>query len=111
MQIGWWLVLATLVWPAVLSAADAPVEPAVRAAFIGGDHFNLSTEGRDHGTIEHNFTEGDPGFVDPGGGNYQLKDESPVYAQIPGFRKIPFDDIGLYDDEYRQMLPSRKEPR
>lgn len=83
----------------------------VRNVFSGGDPFNLSAEGREHATVEHNFTEGDPGFVDPGRGNYQLEDDSPVYAQVPGFQKVAFDDIGLYDDEYRQMLPARTEPR
>ncbi|RMH11011.1 MAG: right-handed parallel beta-helix repeat-containing protein [Gammaproteobacteria bacterium] len=35
-------------------------------------------------------------FVDPDNLNFQLKENSSVYEQIPGFEIIPFDKIGLY---------------
>lgn len=46
-------------------------------------------------------TDADPGFVDPAAQNFALRDESSVYRQIPGFEKIPFDQIGLYTDDLR----------
>ena len=36
--------------------------------------------------------------------NFQLKDDSRVYKEIPGFKKIPFEKIGLYVDEYRKQI-------
>ena len=88
---------------------DEPAVPKgnviVRNVFFGGDHFNLSAEGKEHATIEDNFTEGDPGFVDPENLNFQLREDSPVYSQVPGFKKIPFEKIGLYKDQYRKSVP------
>ena len=44
-------------------------------------------------------------FVDPANLNFQLKQGSCVYADIPGFVEIPFEKIGLYPDAYRTVLP------
>ena len=62
--------------------------------------------------IADNFaTEDDPGFVDAANMNFQLKDDSIVYQKIPGFKRIPFEKIGLYQDEYRATWPvSPKRP-
>jgi hypothetical protein len=58
--------------------------------------------------LEDNFiTEEDPGFVDAAGMNFQLKDDAVVYKRIPGFQRIPFEKIGLYQDEYRATWPAR----
>ena len=46
----------------------------------------------------------DPGFVDAENKNFQLRDDSIVYQKIPEFKKIPFEKIGLYVDEYRTKL-------
>jgi hypothetical protein len=43
---------------------------------------------------ENYIAQGDPGFVDAGKMNFSLKDDSAVYKEIPGFKKIPFDEIG-----------------
>lgn len=42
----------------------------------------------------------DPGFVNAAGGNFHLKPDSPL-LRMPGFRPIPFAEIGLYQDAYR----------
>ena len=56
--------------------------------------------------ITDNFvTEEDPGFVDAAKMNFQLKDDSVVYQKVPGFKRIPFEEIGLYQDEYRATWP------
>jgi hypothetical protein len=43
---------------------------------------------------ENYITQDDPGFVDAAHMNFGLKDDSAVYREIPGFKKIPFDEIG-----------------
>lgn len=56
--------------------------------------------------IEDNLvTDKDPGYVDEANMNFQLRDDSIVFRKIPGFKKIPFNKIGLYKDKYRVTLP------
>jgi parallel beta-helix repeat protein len=56
--------------------------------------------------LEDNFiTEEDPGFVDAARMNFQLKEDSIVYRRIPGFERIPFEKIGLHEDQYRATWP------
>lgn len=58
-------------------------------------------EAAEKGTqVRDNYTEGDPGFLDPNNLNYQLRNDSQVYKT--GFKRIPFERIGLYQDEYRK---------
>ena len=46
--------------------------------------------------IQDNFIGGDPGFVDATHGNFQLRDDSPVYKL--GFKRIPMEQIeGLFN--------------
>ncbi len=59
--------------------------------------------------VADNFiTDEDPGFVDAAKMNFQLKDDSIVYRKIPVFKKIRFDKIGLYQDEFRATWPVSK---
>jgi hypothetical protein len=51
--------------------------------------------------IDNFVTDEAPGFLDESGGNFMLRDDSWVYNKIPGFKRIPFSEIGLYPDEYR----------
>ena len=44
----------------------------------------------------------DPGFADTAYGDFQLQDDA-----VPGFRPIPFDEIGLYRDALRTELPAQ----
>ena len=46
---------------------------------------------------------GDPGFGDLKNRDFRLKRSSPAWKM--GFRRIPVERIGLYDDEYRRGLP------
>lgn len=55
--------------------------------------------------IDNLVTDEDPGFMNAESQNFMLKDDSYVYKRIPGFKKIPFDKIGLYTDQYRKSLP------
>lgn len=40
------------------------------------------------------MTQSDPGFVDAAGLDFRLKPDSDVYRALPGFRPIPFEQIG-----------------
>ncbi len=52
----------------------------------------------------HNFvTDKDPGFVNIERQDFQLKDNSVVYKILKGFKRIPFDKIGLEKDQYRDF--------
>jgi len=44
--------------------------------------------------------------VDAAAMNFQLKPDAPIFAKIPGFKRFPFERIGLYADEYRKVLPA-----
>lgn len=62
-----------------------------------GDHAQCEERGNLH-------LDSDPGFVDAAHGNFSLREDSIVYQELPGFEPIPFDQIGLYEDEYRRHL-------
>ncbi|MEX1139101.1 MAG: right-handed parallel beta-helix repeat-containing protein [Bacteroidota bacterium] len=49
------------------------------------------------------FLNGNPGFEDLAGENFQLRSDSPAYRL--GFQRIPMDRIGLIHDEHRKELP------
>jgi hypothetical protein len=55
-------------------------------------------------TIENNMVDVDPKFVDEKDQNFNLSDESPAFKKI-GFKSIPFDKVGLYQDENRVSWP------
>lgn len=48
----------------------------------------------------------DPGFADLNRLDFRLTSNSPVFQQLPGFKAIPLDRIGLSLDKYRTELPS-----
>ncbi|MBU0610038.1 MAG: right-handed parallel beta-helix repeat-containing protein, partial [Armatimonadetes bacterium] len=50
------------------------------------------------------YPEQDPGFMDAAKGNYNLRPDAPVFSAV-GFRPIPLDEIGLYQDAYRASWP------
>lgn len=51
----------------------------------------------------------DLGFRDPAAGDFSLRWRARLRKELPAFAKIPFDEIGLYKDEYRRALPARGE--
>ena len=61
--------------------------------------------------IEDNWDaaeKGDPGFVSLGPRDYRLKPDAPVLKL--GFKPIPFEQIGLINDETRASWPVQAEP-
>ncbi|MCK5000840.1 MAG: hypothetical protein KAS23_14960, partial [Anaerohalosphaera sp.] len=67
------------------------------------------TSGRaEWGPIKDNWlTNYDPGFVSMSEGDFTLKEDSPVFKQIPDFKPVPFSSMGLYTDRWRNKLPER----
>ena len=51
----------------------------------------------------------DPGFVDMKNMDFRLKSTAQVFKDLPNFKPIPIDKIGLYIDEYRKKLPTDAE--
>ena len=54
-------------------------------------------------TIENNLVDIDPKFVNEAAGNFQLREDSPAWGM--SFKRIPFEKIGLYEDEDRASWP------
>ncbi len=54
-------------------------------------------------TIENNMVDIDPRFVDEAAGDFRLREDSPAWNL--GFQAIPFEQIGLYQDEFRASWP------
>ena len=54
--------------------------------------------------IERNWENGDPGFRDAEGGDFQLKPDSPIFAAC-FFEPLPLEKMGLYDDVLRASWP------
>ena len=51
---------------------------------------------------ENLVTDEDPGFVGAQQLDFRLRDDSIVFRRLPEFQPIPFEQIGLQPDEWRQ---------
>ena len=49
--------------------------------------------------------QGDVGFIDYQGGNFNLRQDSTVYTQIPGFQPVPFSEMGLLEEANNRTSP------
>ena len=49
-------------------------------------------------------TDSDPGFVNSANLDFRLRNGSPALARMPGFEKIPFEQIGLQRNEFRRAI-------
>ena len=70
---------------------------------VGGTWLHIhwfATE--EHVSVGRNLVGVDPRFVDAEQGDYRLEDDSPALDM--GFEPIPFDRIGLVQDEYRPVV-------
>ncbi|MEM9236263.1 MAG: right-handed parallel beta-helix repeat-containing protein, partial [Verrucomicrobiota bacterium] len=63
----------------------------------------LVQNGGDVGLGENFITSGDPGFVDADKLDFRLRKDSVVFRQLPDFKPIPFEKIGLFSDEFRSV--------
>jgi len=71
-----------------------------------GSFLHLRQVDRKYMKVGENLVDQDSGFVDaaPIKAKFQLRTDSPALKL--GFKPIPFDKIGLYQDKYRKVLPS-----
>ncbi len=77
---------------------------------VGGRLMTVSNQVEDHWvTIENNWDEGDPGFVDFEGGDFRLRADAPALERI-GFEPLPVEKMGLMNDGTRATWPVRPEP-
>lgn len=58
-------------------------------------------------TNNHELALADMGFIDAAGLDFRMAADAPVFRKVPGFRAIPFAQIGLYTNELRPTLPPR----
>ncbi len=73
----------------IVGGLDDPV------SLMGGTHAQI--------TAENNMrTNEDPGFENMKDENFNLREDSEVFKRLPGFKRIPFEKIGLYSDKYRK---------
>ncbi|MHC4798401.1 MAG: right-handed parallel beta-helix repeat-containing protein, partial [Planctomycetota bacterium] len=56
-------------------------------------------------TVQDNLIEADPHFVDAASGDFRLKDDSPAFKL--GFKKIPFEQIGLVKEATKTEKTAR----
>jgi len=74
---------------------------------VGGPENPLLVRGGEHSQcayINNYRTDEDPGFVDYENENFNLKPDSKVFKEIPEFKALSFDDMGLYLDQYRKTI-------
>jgi hypothetical protein len=50
----------------------------------------------------------DPGFLDMKGYNFNLRPDSKIFKDLPNFKPLPINKMGLFIDEYRKKLPNDK---
>jgi len=70
---------------------------------VGGRWDDIEAKARPFLTFQDNLVDQDPGFVNAAQDNFQLKDESA--ARKLGFKPVPFEKMGLYQDPARASWP------
>jgi len=86
---------------------DDPMAPKgniiARNICVGGRWGDFKGKARPLVKFQDNLLDQDPLFVDASHQNFQLQDGSPAYQL--GFKRIPIEKIGLYQDERRASWP------
>ena len=68
----------------------------------------LTNARADWGTVSNNWmTAEDPGFADMAKGDFSLSEKSIVFSKIPGFKPVPFEEMGMYKDSWIKEIPER----
>ncbi|KPK58090.1 MAG: hypothetical protein AMK73_09470 [Planctomycetes bacterium SM23_32] len=87
--------------------ADEPRAPKgnliARNIRWGGTWDDVEAKARPYLRFEDNLQDVDPRFVDAENMDFRLRDDSPAWQM--GFRRIPFEGIGPYEDELRASWP------
>ncbi|MBL7152664.1 MAG: right-handed parallel beta-helix repeat-containing protein [Phycisphaerae bacterium] len=88
---------------------DEPAAPkgniVARNISYGGRWDEVNNDARPYATFSDNCVDQDPLFEGAPPKTFRLREDSPAYRI--GFKPIPFEEIGLYRDEYRIELPSK----
>lgn len=88
---------------------DEPAAPkgnvVVRNVSWGGRWDEVEGKARPYVTFTDNCVDTDPLFEGAPPATFRLQENSPAYRI--GFKPIPVEKIGLYEDEYRTGLPGR----
>jgi len=86
---------------------DEPAVPkgnvVARNISWGGKWLDVEDAAMPHVRFEDNLVDEDPHFLDPANMDFRLRDDSPAYAL--GFKPIPIEQIGVYEDECRASWP------
>ncbi|MCD6350943.1 MAG: right-handed parallel beta-helix repeat-containing protein [Armatimonadetes bacterium] len=86
---------------------DEPAVPkgnvVARNICWGGRWDEVYGQARPYVKFVDNLVDVDPHFVDARAGNFQLRDDSPAFKL--GFKRIPIEKIGLYEDSRRPTWP------
>ena len=92
---------------------DEPAAPkgnlVARNISRGGQWDGVRDEARSYVTFKDNLVDVDVGFVEEPPESFLLRDDSPAYTL--GFKRIPTEKIGLYEDERRASWPVQHEVR
>jgi len=93
--------------------SDDPGTPkrnkVLRNISVGGTWDDIDPKTRKFQVVEGNFVDEDPQFVDRAKGDFRLKGTSPAFKL--GFKPIPVERIGLYQDDRRASWPVVHTPR
>lgn len=74
---------------------------------VGGPENPLHLVGGEHAQCDYinNYrTDSDPGFIDYENEDFNLRSDSKVFEEIPGFKPIPLSKMGLFIDQHRKSL-------
>ncbi len=86
---------------------DEPMAPKgnviARNICVGGRWGDFDSKAKPLVTFQDNLLDQDPKFVDAEKQNFALREDSPAWKL--GFKAIPIDKIGLYQDEARASWP------
>lgn len=64
--------------------------------------FEIAEIAQELGTVENNLiTDEDMGVTVSENGEVTISEDSEIYDLVPGFQPIPFERMGLYNDQYR----------
>ena len=78
---------------------DEPAAPkgnvVARNVCWGGRWDEVDGRARPLVTFQDNLVGVDPRFVDAQKMDFRLREDSPVYSQVPGFQPLPFEQMGL----------------
>jgi hypothetical protein len=103
-EVDWDLYVAKYPKLAALSE-DADRNTIARSLVVQCREF-LRRDSHRNQLLDNLETAEDPGFRNRAQGDLEVKDSAPLPAGI-GWRPIPFSEIGLYTDEWRNDLPPR----